>query len=1377
MGDYRARVERHPTATHGAERARTRKAARRIRGAGHGNTHTGYARAGRGARTDGTAADGTAAHAAEPLCSLDIDGNGEATALTDGLLLIRHLFGFTGTTLTDGALGSGCSRCTGAEITAHLDTPACQALFDADGDGARTALTDGLLVIRHLFGFSGSTLTDGALGDGAVRDTAEAIAAWLDARRAAPGEAPRRVQLVGATSVQGDRIDLEWLATVDNDTPPEEIRYRLHAGSAPDFVPDAATLQHRSHRRRAGQPHRAHPRHPLLPQGRGRRRRRPQQLEQRPQRPHRRRRPDREQRPAPDPRCRRPTSAVTDDSVQYQLPPGGLPPAPGDLIVSAEGDGLLRRATSVDSSGGQVTIQTAPAALAEAFDTLEFATEIKLIDLPASASQAATAYDPSSGAPPTDTRRVTWPERGLTLIDSRPAPSAPMAAAASDPIDCDGLGGVLRSNFDGPLQVRYPEAACVEPGSLLDIDVEALIDAASWRGTSRSPSSASRASTTPRSTMRATTTTAPAGPRAAVTPPPESGRLLWVPGDYHVDDSCALTRRASRAKAGHALAPVFRERRCNKTVNVEVKIAVTWGNLPGPTQQGFSGANAKLSISGEAGIDFQPTVRAEVDISALGGLDYAELAVTGPISFDSTVTLSASANATYQDTKQLFDKRFLKVFSAGPVPIVISGRLRLNLEFRGEVDAALDITKLLEMGYDIYAGVQYTDADGWQVLQEASPWQRFELHGEADTRAYVELRFVPDLEVAFYEVATGRLIVEPYLYGEAALEGHFLYRVLADGSGVEEGSDADYRFTKLEFGGGMDAKFRAGLEALDVSIIGYPSKDPEDFVEFALIDKTPIIGLPSLAPVTTDTVNLEDPCGIGVSAEITDVPNPFRDLFGGPETFNAFAPESAAWQVVLPSGGEVLTPGAQPADAWFSAAAAGTYTLRFSGHSALGSFIRQYEEVVVDYSIPDGCTPPTTATVDATDNLYGAGQASNPGGGTDPVVVALPAGKNRVVTFPSVSGSWSWGSSWNGPDGIAESRVYTSPNTLSGLTLGRNRSLLGIFLTDTVPGIQPPALDFTLIGSDFTELRPEVGQVFFIGDGLTGTGDGDTQKFLVPDEATRLFLGVADNSTPGAPIGAFWDNQGAMSLSIEFSTDQPEPPANGLVAYYPLDGNASEASGHPSGPHNGTAFGGVAYESGVSGQAASFDGVNDYIELPSALTLFGGAEPDGWTVAGYFKLEETSGSNWTIFSDYDARDDDNVRDEEYGMFVIIRDRDGNRRLRGSVRYSHFGGGYSVVDTESVPWGEWVSFAFVTSKADGEIRLYIDGELRATTDIADQSYLDSSRVFIGADYYDGGMTHFAKGLIDEVRIYNRPLSAGELAALAGDLERAGSSLVW
>ena len=52
--------------------------------------------------------------------SFDIDNDGEAKALTDGLLVIRHLFGFSGEALTAGAVGSGAKRSTPVDITAYL---------------------------------------------------------------------------------------------------------------------------------------------------------------------------------------------------------------------------------------------------------------------------------------------------------------------------------------------------------------------------------------------------------------------------------------------------------------------------------------------------------------------------------------------------------------------------------------------------------------------------------------------------------------------------------------------------------------------------------------------------------------------------------------------------------------------------------------------------------------------------------------------------------------------------------------------------------------------------------------------------------------------------------------------------------------------------------------------------------------------------------------------------------------------------------------------------------------------------------------------------------------------------------------------------------
>ena len=40
-------------------------------------------------------------------CTLDVDGNGSIDALTDGLIVVRAMLGFTGSAVTNGAVGDG----------------------------------------------------------------------------------------------------------------------------------------------------------------------------------------------------------------------------------------------------------------------------------------------------------------------------------------------------------------------------------------------------------------------------------------------------------------------------------------------------------------------------------------------------------------------------------------------------------------------------------------------------------------------------------------------------------------------------------------------------------------------------------------------------------------------------------------------------------------------------------------------------------------------------------------------------------------------------------------------------------------------------------------------------------------------------------------------------------------------------------------------------------------------------------------------------------------------------------------------------------------------------------------------------------------------
>jgi hypothetical protein len=88
--------------------------------------------------------------------------------------------------------------------------------------------------------------------------------------------------------------------------------------------------------------------------------------------------------------------------------------------------------------------------------------------------------------------------------------------------------------------------------------------------------------------------------------------------------------------------------------------------------------------------------------------------------------------------------------------------------------------------------------------------------------------------------------------------------------------------------------------------------------------------------------------------------------------------------------------------------------------------------------------------------------------------------------------------------------------------------LVGVFITDVAPpGPAPAGVDWTGANGTAATISPLLWQVFFIGDGLTGTGSGSAQSFVIPTNATRLFLGVADSA------GTNFNNTGSYNVTID----------------------------------------------------------------------------------------------------------------------------------------------------------------------------------------------------------------------------------------------------
>jgi hypothetical protein len=216
--------------------------------------------------------------------------------------------------------------------------------------------------------------------------------------------------------------------------------------------------------------------------------------------------------------------------------------------------------------------------------------------------------------------------------------------------------------------------------------------------------------------------------------------------------------------------------------------------------------------------------------------------------------------------------------------------------------------------------------------------------------------------------------------------------------------------------------------------------------------------------------------------------------------------------------------------------------------------------------------------------------------------------------------------------------------------------------------------------------------------------------------------------------------------------------SSGLVAYYPFNGNANDASGNG---HNGTVLGATLTTdpSGNSASAYSFDG-NDYVSVPDSSVLPIGS--NSFTVATWAKFGSYSGDS--------------------GYYLL-----GQSTAGGNVNKWIFFLGNTGINFITYPAG-WIglgSYNFQSGKwyhvgitDNGSIlTAYVNGSPIGSAGAGTIGDV-SNPFFMGGvgpaeDNYHPGRIFV--GAMDDVRIYNRALTGDEMAALAAPVPLPSSCL--
>ena len=227
-----------------------------------------------------------------------------------------------------------------------------------------------------------------------------------------------------------------------------------------------------------------------------------------------------------------------------------------------------------------------------------------------------------------------------------------------------------------------------------------------------------------------------------------------------------------------------------------------------------------------------------------------------------------------------------------------------------------------------------------------------------------------------------------------------------------------------------------------------------------------------------------------------------------------------------------------------------------------------------------------------------------------------------------------------------------------------------------------------------------------------------------------------------------------ITVSVSAQTNpQPSFLTNGLVAYYPFNGNANDESGNgKNGQLNGVQFANDRYGSGTS--SAAFD-ASKYIGLPEISPTLGQPKAS-FTVSLWVKPTQKL-ANFFISA---------TTDNSY-QFCRVESLADNR-----IKIYHRGSGQNNEPAGNVQLkpNEWNSVIYKTDGVNGLGSVFINGTRDAGLDFnydSSVNYYQPNRTWsIGTTLNTtcGGCNPYYQGGIDDVRIYNRALSDTEVKAL-------------
>jgi len=254
-----------------------------------------------------------------------------------------------------------------------------------------------------------------------------------------------------------------------------------------------------------------------------------------------------------------------------------------------------------------------------------------------------------------------------------------------------------------------------------------------------------------------------------------------------------------------------------------------------------------------------------------------------------------------------------------------------------------------------------------------------------------------------------------------------------------------------------------------------------------------------------------------------------------------------------------------------------------------------------------------------------------------------------------------------------------------------------------------------------------------------------------------VFMLVACNATPAImPTQVPTFTQTSMPTvtpetptSTPTLTKTPVPtPIPDILSWWQGEGAANDSVGS----YDGALMSGVTFAPGKVGQAFRFDGVDDYVEIPDS---------PSWTLGD----QDFTIVLWVKFNEMQDRVPfigHNEGGGEFSKWIFWYDAYGHNEPGGPALRFHINSpSLGPKDTVIAPWvpvtGRWYHVG--VTRNGSTYSLYIDGVVAATSTQTDTIPDAATPLNLG-----NTEAYFLNGLIDEVMIFQRGLSAEEISAI-------------